>query len=283
MNKVGGLDVLKRWLSKRQDAFTEKARAFGLPNPKGILLLGVQGCGKSLTAKACAALWRFPLLRLDTGKLFSSQVGSSEASTRKAIQLAEAISPCVLWIDELEKAMSGIGSSSHSDAGTAARVFATFATWLQEKTVPVFVIATANSVTSLAPELIRKGRWDELFFLDLPGLKERKSIFKIHLEKRNRHPQEFDIAALAESCPDYSGAEIEQAVIGGLYDAFDENRPLTTHDILNSLRNQVPISKTMAENIQALRTWAITRARPASEENIEAQRSKWRHGNLRQL
>ncbi|MFC1812594.1 AAA family ATPase [Thermodesulfobacteriota bacterium] len=283
MEQVGGLDALKGWLAKRQNAFTEKAKAYGLPNPKGILLLGVQGCGKSLTAKACASLWKFPLLRLDTGKLFSSQVGSSEENARRAIRLAEAISPCVLWIDELEKAFSGLGSSSFSDAGTASRVFATLATWLQEKSAPVFVIATANSVTSLPPEMVRKGRWDEIFFLDLPGLGERTLIFKIHLEKRNRNPRDFDIPLLAENCPDYSGAEVEQAVIAGLYDAFDESRPLETEDILRNLKNQVPLSKTMAEHVQALREWAMTRARPASEDNIEAQRRKWREGNVRQL
>jgi SpoVK/Ycf46/Vps4 family AAA+-type ATPase len=281
MDQIGGLENLKAWLSKRQLAFTDKAADYGLPNPKGILLLGVQGCGKSLTARACAALWKFPLLRLDTGKLFSSQVGSSEENARRAIRLAEALAPCILWIDEIEKSMAGVGSSSYSDAGTAARVFATMATWLQEKTVPVFVIATANTVTSLPPELVRKGRWDEIFFLDLPGLGERRSIFRIHLEKRNRNPKDFDVSMLAERSDGFSGAEIEQAVISGLYDSFDENRPLATNDILRNIESQVPLSKTMEEQVQALRHWALTRARAASMDKLEEERRQWRSGNVR--
>ena len=283
MDQVGGLENLKAWLAKRQRAFTAEARAYGLPHPKGILLLGIQGCGKSLTAKACAALWKFPLLRLDTGKLFSSRVGGSEENTRQAIRTAEALAPCILWIDEIEKSMAGVGSSSNSDAGTAARVFASLATWLQEKTAAVFVFATGNTVSSLPPELIRKGRWDEIFFLDLPGLGERQSIISIHLTRRNRSPQEFDIAMLAEKCAGFSGAEIEQAVIEGLYNAFDENRPLTTVDILRSFESTVPLSISMAENVQALRTWALTRARPASNDKLEEERRKWRSGTVRTI
>lgn len=283
MDQIGGLEHLKAWLSKRQRAFTKKAETYGLPSPKGILLLGVQGCGKSSTAKACAALWKFPLLRLDTGKLFSGQVGSSEENTRRAIRIAETLSPCILWIDEIEKSMAGVGSSSYSDAGTAARVFATMATWLQEKTAPVFVIATANTVTSLPPELIRKGRWDEIFFLDLPGLGERQSIIKIHLEVRHRNPEDFNIALLAEKCAGYSGAEIEQAIISGLFDAFDENRPLSTEDVLLNITTQVPLSTTMAEHVQALRTWSLTRARSASKDKLEEERKHWRNGNIRSV
>ncbi len=281
MDQVGGLENVKSWLSKRQQAFTEKARDYGLPHPKGILLLGIQGCGKSLTAKACAALWKFPLLRLDTGKLFSSQVGGSEKNTRRAIRTAEALAPCILWIDEIEKSMAGVGSSSNSDAGTAARVFASIATWLQEKTASVFVFATANTVTSLPPEMIRKGRWDEIFFLDLPGLGERRSIISIHLEKRKRRPQDFDLPLLAEKCEGFSGAEIEQAIIDGLYDAFDDNRPLSTDDILRSFQDTVPLSITMQENVQALRTWARTRARLASNDKLEEERRQWRSGSIR--
>ena len=283
MDEVGGLENLKTWLSKRRQAFTEKARSYGLPHPKGLLLLGIQGCGKSLSAKACAALWKFPLLRLDTGKLFSSQVGSSEENTRKAIRTAEALAPCILWIDEIEKSMAGIGSSSYSDAGTAARVFASLATWLQEKTAPVFVIATANTVTSLPPELIRKGRWDEIFFLDLPGLSERQSIISIHLQKRHRDPNGFDIKLLAEKCAGFSGAEIEQAVISGLYDAFEEDRPLATKDVLSNLETTVPLSVTMAENIESLRKWALTRSRMASKDKLEEERRQWRSGNIRTI
>jgi len=281
MDQVGGLENLKAWLAKRQRAFSAEAGDYGLPPPKGILLLGVQGCGKSLTAKACAALWKFPLLRLDTGKLFSGRVGGSEENTREAIRIAEALAPCILWIDEIEKAMAGVGSSSNSDAGTAARVFASLATWLQEKTAPVFVFATGNAVAALPPELIRKGRWDEIFFLDLPGLGERQSIIRIHLTRRRRRPQEFDLALLAEKCAGFSGAEIEQAVIDGLYNAFDENRPLATADILRSFESTVPLSITMAESVQALRTWALTRARPASTDKLEEERRKWRSGTVR--
>ena len=281
MDHIGGLDNLKAWLAKRQLAFTAKARAYGLPHPKGILLLGIQGCGKSLTAKACAALWQFPLLRLDTGRLFSDRVGGSEDKTRQAIRTAEALAPCILWIDEIEKSMAGIGSSSHADAGTAARVFASIATWLQEKAVPVFVIATANTVTSLPPELIRKGRWDEIFFLDLPGLGERQSIIGIHLAKRRQDPHIFDIAGLAEKCAGFSGAEIEQAIIDGLYNAFDEDRSLTTDDILQSFDITVPLSITMAENVQALRTWALSRTRLASNDKLEEERRQWRSGTIR--
>jgi len=283
MDQVGGLENLKAWLAKRQRAFTAEAGEYGLPHPKGILLLGIQGCGKSLTAKACAALWKFPLLRLDTGKLFSSRVGGSEENTREAIRTAEALAPCILWIDEIEKAMAGVGSSSNSDAGTAARVFASLATWLQEKTAPVFVFATGNTVAALPPELIRKGRWDEIFFLDLPGLGERQSIISIHLTRRKRSPHEFEIALLAEKCAGFSGAEIEQAVIEGLYNAFDENRPLGTADILRSFESTVPLSITMAESVQALRTWALTRARPASTDKLEEERRKWRSGTVRTI
>jgi SpoVK/Ycf46/Vps4 family AAA+-type ATPase len=281
MDGVGGLNNLKEWLNKRQRAFSEEAAAFGLPSPKGMLLLGVQGCGKSLTAKACASLWKFPLLRLDTGRLFSSQVGSSEENCRQAIQVAEALAPCILWIDEIEKAMAGVGSSGYSDAGTAARVFATLATWLQEKTAPVFVIATANTVTALPPELVRKGRWDEVFFLDLPGAEERRIIIRIHLEKRGRNPNDFDTERLAEACPGFSGAEIEQVIISGLYDAFDEGRPLVAEDILRNIHTTVPLSKSMAEPVQALRSWALSRARPASDERLENERRQWRSGNMR--
>ena len=286
IKQIGGLSVLKEWLSKRQLAFTEKARFYGLPTPKGMLLLGVQGCGKSLTAKACASLWKFPLLRLDTGRLFSSQVGSSEDNARRAIRIAQALAPCILWIDEIEKAMAGTGSSSYSDAGTAARVFATLATWLQEKTTSVFVIATANSVTSLPPELLRKGRWDEIFFLDLPGEEERRSIFHIHLMKRNRNPRDFDVQILAKHSSGYSGAEIESAIESGLYDSFDEERPLNTEDILKNLKEQIPLSTTMEEQVEALRAWARTRARfasEASENMIEEKRRQWRNRDLRKI
>jgi SpoVK/Ycf46/Vps4 family AAA+-type ATPase len=264
LDDVGGVATLKEWLRKRVRAFSESARAFGLPEPKGILLVGVQGCGKSLVAKSVANAWRLPLLRLDVGRLFASLVGSSEENLRNAIKVAESIAPVVLWVDEIEKGFSGVGSSNVSDAGTAARVFGSFITWLQEKQVPVFVIATANRVDQLPPELVRKGRFDEIFFVDLPDAAERTEIWRIHLLKRNRNPEEFDLHTLAMASDGLSGAEIEQAVIDALYDAFDQNRPLQMNDLLGVLQETIPLSTMMQEEINALRTWAHQRARQAS-------------------
>jgi AAA+ superfamily predicted ATPase len=264
LNDVGGLEVLKEWLRKRVRAFSDEARAFGLPEPKGILLVGVQGCGKSLVAKSVANSWRLPLLRLDVGRLFSSLVGSSEENLRTAIRVAESIAPVVLWVDEIEKGFSGVGSSNVSDAGTAARVFGSFITWLQEKKAPVFVIATANIVNQLPPELVRKGRFDEIFFVDLPNAAERAEIWRIHLAKRNRDTSQFDLNTLAMASDGLSGAEIEQAVIAGLYEAFDKNRPLQMGDLLDVLQETVPLSQMMQEEINALRSWARQRARQAS-------------------
>lgn len=264
LEDVGGLDLLKDWLRKRVHAFSERARKFGLPEPKGLLLVGVQGCGKSLVAKSVAKYWRLPLLKLDAGRLFSGIVGSSEERTRKALALAEALSPVILWIDEIEKAFSGMAGSGFSDAGTASRVFATIVTWLQEKRSPVFVIATANEVDLLPPELLRKGRFDEIFFVDLPSFTERKEIFYIHLKKRGRVPEQFDLDYLAEITEGFSGAEIEQVVISGLYEAFVEGRQLTTEDMVKAIRETVPLSQMMAERISALRAWARYRARFAS-------------------
>ena len=264
MDNVGGLDVLKEWLRKRVRAFGDEARAFGLPEPKGILLVGVQGCGKSLIARSVANAWRLPLLRLDVGRLFASLVGSSEENLRNAIRVAESIAPVVLWVDEIEKGFSGVGSSNMSDAGTAARVFGSFITWLQEKQKPVFVIATANDVSQLPPELVRKGRFDEIFFVDLPTAAERSDIWRIHLLKRSRDPKQFDLTTLAMASEGLSGAEIEQAVIAGLYEAFDKNRPLEMSDLLDVLQETVPLSQMMQEEIDRLRTWARQRARLAS-------------------
>ena len=263
---VGGLDLLKDWMDKRTVAFSEKAREFGLPSPKGILLLGVQGCGKSLSAKAIASLWRLPLLRMDVGKIFGGIVGQSEENIRKAIRVAESTAPNVVWIDELEKGFAGTQSSGISDGGTTARVFGTFISWLNDKTAPCFVVATANDVTALPPELLRKGRFDEIFFVDLPGEAEREEIFAIHIKKRHRDPANFDLKSLAAATSGYSGAEIEQAVISALYDAFDLEREITTEDILNTAHQSVPLSMTMKESIEVLREWAATRARPASSD-----------------
>ncbi|MFQ5808650.1 MAG: AAA family ATPase [Armatimonadota bacterium] len=266
---IGGLDALKVWLRKRSGAFTERARDYGLPQPKGILLLGVQGCGKSLTAKAVASLYRLPLLRLDVGRVFSGIIGSSEERMRRAIQIADSIAPSVLWIDEIDKGLSGTHSSTFSDAGTASRVFATFVTWLQEKESAVFVVATANDVTNLPPELLRKGRFDEIFCVDLPSAQEREEIFRIHLQKRKRDPEDFDADQLAAACPGFSGAEIEQAIISAMYDAFAQEREIETGDIVKAIRETVPLSVTMQEEIQWLRQWSETRTRPASSAGRE--------------
>ena len=263
-SNVGGVAVLKDWLQKRAVAFTEEARAFGLPAPKGILMLGVQGCGKSLCAKAVSCLWQLPLLRFDMGRMFGSLVGSSEENVRRAIAVAESVAPAILWVDEIDKAFAGSQGSGMSDGGTAARVFGTFLTWLSEKTAPVFVVATANDISQLPPELLRKGRLDEIFFVDLPADEERKEIFRIHLAKRNREPQNYDLDTLTANSQSFSGAEVEQAIISALYDAFYAGHELTTEDILNALLQTVPLAKTMDEQIGRLRSWATGRARNAS-------------------
>jgi SpoVK/Ycf46/Vps4 family AAA+-type ATPase len=264
MSTVGGLERLKSWLRDRAGAFTEEAKRYGLPAPRGMLLLGVQGCGKSLMAKAVASAWKLPLLRLDVGRVFSSYVGASEANMIAAIRVAESLAPAVLWMDEIEKGLSGVRSSGHVDGGVTARVFATLLTWMQEKTAPVFVVATANQVKELPPELLRKGRFDEIFFIDLPGSPEREAIFRIHLEKRKRETARFDLAALVQATEGWSGAEIEQAVTAALHATFPKGRDIETADVLLAVAETVPLSRTMAEEIAELRRWATTRARPAA-------------------
>jgi SpoVK/Ycf46/Vps4 family AAA+-type ATPase len=274
MENIGGLDLLKGWLRKRQSAFSEEARNFGLPRPKGILMIGIPGGGKSLTAKAVGAAWRLPLLRLDVGKVFAGIVGSSEENMRRAIQMAEAVAPSILWVDELEKGFSGTGSSNNSDGGTAARVFGSFVTWLQEKTSPVFVIATANNVDELPPEMMRKGRFDEIFFVDLPTLPERREIMAIHVKRRGRDPGQFNLDLLAEKSEGMTGAEIEQAVISALFDEYDKsgsNGVLKSEGVVHSLQETVPLSRTMKEKIATLRNWCKTRARPASSEYLASK------------
>ena len=267
MNNIGGLAELKRWLKKRQLAFSERARQFGLPAPRGLLLLGVPGGGKSLVAKATANLWQLPLLRLDMGKVFSQMVGSSEENIRSALRLAETVSPAVLWLDEIEKGLAGTISSHRSDAGTAARVFGSFLVWLQEKTKPVFVIATSNNINLLPPELLRKGRFDEIFFVDLPSQREREEIFGIHLAKRHRDPDRFDLVQLARETDGFSGAEIEQVIIAALYDAFDDGeRELNMDGLKHAIAATVPLSRTMREQVNGLRNWARTHARQASRD-----------------
>jgi SpoVK/Ycf46/Vps4 family AAA+-type ATPase len=272
INSVGGLDELKSWLKKRAAAFTDKARAYGLPAPKGVLLLGVQGCGKSLMAKAVSNVWQLPLLRFDIGRVFGSLVGSSEENVRRAIKVAESVSPAILWLDEIDKAFRGSRSSGGStDGGTSARVFGTFLTWMSEKTKPVFVVATANDVSALPPELLRKGRFDEIFFVDLPCTPERKDIFKVHLEKRKIDSSKFDLEKLALSSVGFSGAEIEEAVISAMFDAFYENKPLTTEKILGAIQQTVPLSKTMSEDMDHLRDWSQGRTRLATSTAISAE------------
>jgi SpoVK/Ycf46/Vps4 family AAA+-type ATPase len=264
---VGGLETLKDWLQKRQNAFRKDARDFGLPAPKGLLMIGVPGCGKSLVAKAVGAKWRMPLLRLDVGKVFGSLVGSSEENMRKAIKTAEAVAPAILWLDELEKGFSGSKSSGQTDGGTTARVFGTFITWLQEKESAVFVVATANDIQALPPELLRKGRFDEIFFVDLPSPKEREDILTIHVGKKRRDPATFDIPALTAATQGFSGSEIEQAVVSALYDCYeDEKAELNTKRLLKSVEEIIPLSYTMKERIDGMREWAKSRARRASVE-----------------
>jgi SpoVK/Ycf46/Vps4 family AAA+-type ATPase len=266
---VGGLEVLKEWLRKRVRAFGDEARAFGLPEPRGLLLVGVQGCGKSLVARAVASAWRMPLLRLDVGRLFASLVGSSEENLRNAIKVAENVAPVVLWVDEIEKGLSGSQSSGFSDGGVSARVFVTLLTWLQEKTAPAFVVATANRIEQLPPELLRKGRFDEIFFIDLPALPERREIFAIHLAKRGRDPARFDLESLARRAEGFSGAEIEQAVVSGLYDAFAEGGQLEQRHVERAVSESLPLSTTMREEIGRVREWARARTRPASDAPAE--------------
>jgi len=261
---IGGLAVLKDWMNKRVAAFTQEACAFGLPAPRGILMLGVQGCGKSLCAKAVSNQWQLPLLRFDMGRMFGSLVGSSEENVRRAIAVAESVAPAILWVDEIDKAFAGAQGSGASDGGTTARVFGTFLTWLSEKTAPVFVVATANDISQLPPELLRKGRLDEIFFVDLPSRDERAEIFGIHLARRRRPAGQFDLAALAEASSDFSGAEIEEAINSALYDAFYEHRDISTESVLLTLGQTVPLARTMDEQISRLRNWAEGRARNAS-------------------
>lgn len=272
MDSIGGLDALKDWLRKRSVAFTDQARAFGLPAPKGVLLLGVQGCGKSLMAKTISNTWQLPLLRFDVGRVFGSLVGSSEQNIRRAIKVAESVAPVVFWVDEIDKAFRGSrGSGASTDGGTSARVFGTFLTWLSEKQDPVFVVSTANDVSMLPPELLRKGRFDEIFFVDLPAFKERKEIFQVHLAKRKMDPAQFDLDVLANASVGYSGAEIEEAIISALFDAFYGKEEMSTEKLLGGVRQTVPLSKTMSEDVDSLRKWAEGRARPATSEEVAAE------------
>ncbi|MBF2028332.1 MAG: AAA family ATPase [Oscillatoriales cyanobacterium C42_A2020_001] len=273
IDSVGGLEELKRWLHQRSNAFTERAREYGLPQPKGMLILGVPGCGKSLIAKTTSRLWGLPLLRLDMGRVYDgSMVGRSEANLRNALKTAESISPAILFIDELDKAFAGGAGSADSDGGTSSRIFGSFLTWMQEKSSPVFVMATANRVERLPGEFLRKGRFDELFFVDLPNAEERREIFRIHLSKRKRDTTRFDLEQLANVSDGFSGAEIEQALVAAMYDAFAQDREFTQLDIIAAVKATQPLSKTMSEQVTALRDWARQRARPAAASVAEYQR-----------
>ena len=269
LKNVGGMEHLKTWLKKRQSAFEYQAQKWNLSEPKGLLLLGVPGGGKSLTAKSIASLWNMPLLRLDIGKVFQGEVGSSENNIRKAIATAEAVAPCVLWIDEIEKGLSGSQSSGSTDGGTTSRIFSTILTWMQEKTKSVFVVATANDISQLPPELLRKGRFDEIFFVDLPSENERKSIFKIHLKKNNHKPENYSLDKLSAESIGFNGAEIEEAIKEAKFSAYIENKEnpnLTIKHILTAIRDTVPLSVTMKEQIDYLRSWASSRAKYAGDE-----------------
>jgi hypothetical protein len=269
---IGGLDLLKDWLIQRKHAFSQKAVEYGLPAPKGVLILGIPGTGKSLTAKATASVFGMPLLKLDAGRLFAGLVGQSEANLRTVIQTAEAIAPCVLWIDELEKGFAGSRSSGASDGGTSSRVFGSFISWMQEKKSPVFIVATANDVSQLPPEMLRKGRFDELWFVDLPNQPEREAIWGIQIAKYGRNPKEFDLVQLARATEGLTGSEIENVFVDALFHAFaGENEP-TDLTIAQVLTEFVPLSKLMAEQIGQLRTWTKGRARLATSTTAPPER-----------
>ncbi len=276
IDNVGGLEELKHWLQQRSNAFSQKARNYGLPQPKGMLILGVPGCGKSLIAKTTARLWSLPLIRLDMGRVYDgSTVGKSEANLRNALKVAESISPMILFIDELDKAFAGIGGSADSDGGTSSRIFGTFLTWMQEKKSPVFVMATANRIEKLPSEFLRKGRFDELFFVDLPNAEERRDIFGIHLRKRRPDLERFDLEQLSKVSDGFSGAEIEQAITAAMYEAFAQDREFTQLDIISAVKSTTPLSRTMTEQVAALRDWARMRARPAATSVAEYQRMEF--------
>jgi ATP-dependent 26S proteasome regulatory subunit len=271
LNSIGGLDLLKDWLLRRKDAFSQRAQAYGLPSPKGLLILGIPGTGKSLTAKATAAVFNVPLLKLDAGKLYGGIVGQSEANLRAVINVAEAIAPCCLWIDELEKGFAGSKSSGSTDGGTSARVFGSFLSWMQEKVKPVFVVATANDVSQLPPEMLRKGRFDELFFVDLPNDIEREAIWKIVVERRKRDSADYDLQQLSRVSSGLTGAEIEAVFLEAMFAAFERSKEPSDLDIAAALNNFVPLSRLMAEQIAGLKQWSINRARPATSHSTASE------------
>jgi hypothetical protein len=271
---VGGLDNLKHFLAQRRGSWEEQAREFGLDPPRGVIILGVQGCGKSMCARAIAGEWRLPLVKFDTAAVYDKYIGETEKRIQKVFQVAEGLAPCVLWIDELEKVFAGSGPDSASaDAGVSSRLLASFLSWMQDRKAPVFVAATCNNVNALPPELIRKGRFDELFFVDLPNQSERKQIFTLQLAKRKRNPTEFGLDPVASAAQGFSGAEIESVMQTALYAAFSQKLPLGTQHLLEAIRSTVPLSTTRAEEIEALREWAEKRAVPASTPEARAKRA----------
>jgi SpoVK/Ycf46/Vps4 family AAA+-type ATPase len=272
MASVGGLDHLKHWLQQRRGAWDESARSFGLEAPRGVIILGVQGCGKSMCARAIAGEWQLPLLKFDTAAVYDKYIGETEKRVKKLFQITEELAPAVLWIDELEKVFAGSGPDSASvDAGVSSRLLASFLTWMQDRKAPVFVAATCNNVNALPPELIRKGRFDELFFVDLPNQVERKAIFAIHLKRHKQDPAQFDLDKLAAAARNFSGAEIDAVVQTAMYSAYATKNAVTTEGMIEALHSTVPLSTTRAEEIQALRAWASQRAVPASSADTQKQ------------
>jgi AAA+ superfamily predicted ATPase len=264
---IGGLDLMKAWLNERKKAFTPEAREYGLPSPRGILIIGIPGTGKSLTAKATANILQRPIVKLDVGRVFGGIVGESEANIRMVTKTAEAIAPCVLFIDELEKGFSGTKSSNSSDGGTSSRVFGHFIDWMQERKAPVFIVATANDVSQLPVEFLRKGgRWDELFFCNLPDAKDRLEIFQIQMRSYKRKPSDYDCKEMAEHTDGFTGAEIQQVIVDTLFSAFNVGREPNNDDFMKTIKAFVPLSLMMHEEIGKMRTWAKNRARPASSQ-----------------
>jgi len=265
LSSIGGLENLKAWLGQRKNTWDPAAREFGLEPPHGVVILGVQGCGKSMCARAVAGEWGVPLVKFDTAAIFDKYIGETEKRIRKVFQVAEGLAPCVLWIDEIEKVFAGSGPESASaDAGVASRLLAALLGWMQERKAPVFVAATCNNVTALPPELIRKGRFDELFFVDLPNALERKQILEVHLKRRKRNPADFDLDRVAAGCAGFSGAEIDAAIQAALYAAYSRKQEILSNDLMTSMKSTIPLSATRAEEIAALRMWARDRAVPAS-------------------
>ena len=260
---VAGLKRLREWIAKRKSAMTPEGQRFGLVPPKGVLITGVQGCGKSLAARAVAGEWGFELARLDAGALYDKFVGESEKRLHKALELAQKLAPMVLWIDEIEKAFASAGSSGDADAGLSQRLLATLLTWMQDREAGVFLAATSNNITVLPPEMLRKGRFDEIFFVDLPSVEVRAALFSLHLHKRGRDVAAFDLPKLTAASEGFSGAEIEQVIIAGLYTAFSQKQQLSTEILVAEIRSTQPLSVTRAEEVQAIREWAKTRAAPA--------------------